>query len=348
MRFDDSLDTVLGADIATPFGAQSMWRQAHRPDRARDVRSQRPEALAQLRALRVQVPGDVRARRAPAASRLPNRTCSAGPACLVRTIRRSRRRSCRQRDSTHRRMDRHHSRFAARVPIAAASPSRLAGGGDAGARQPMAPAISRCPQPDSTGSSRSHARNSILVTPIRSERSRARSIRPDLSSIAELVARLDAYQRDHGDLNRPPRPDVDSTGRCQPCLSASKRMPTGTIRWVHGVPREPLIGVRLGAGPAQVDGVVSGAFRRRAAVQQRTARRRRPVGCVGRLANVGDPGVRSGQWPLHRLSRRRPASARPDERAEPISRKSRQPQRHFVPWSTSCARRPTRFRASPR
>ena len=27
LRFDDSLDTVLGADIATPFGAQSMWRQ---------------------------------------------------------------------------------------------------------------------------------------------------------------------------------------------------------------------------------------------------------------------------------------------------------------------------------
>src|SRR3569623_3550697 len=79
--------------------------------------------------------------------------------------------------------------------------------------------------------------------------------------IAELVARLDAYQRDHGDLNRPPRAPVGYMPGDHFCFETDA---TGTIRWVDGAPREPLLGVLLGAGSAQVDGVVSGAFRRRA------------------------------------------------------------------------------------
>ena len=60
LRFDDSLDTVLGADMATPFGAQSAWRQLTDligRRRAADL----PEAIARLRSIRALVPPQVRA-----------------------------------------------------------------------------------------------------------------------------------------------------------------------------------------------------------------------------------------------------------------------------------------------
>jgi hypothetical protein len=57
LRFDDSLDTVLSADMATPFGAQSAWRQITDLIGRRRV-AETPEALARLRAL---VPPPVRA-----------------------------------------------------------------------------------------------------------------------------------------------------------------------------------------------------------------------------------------------------------------------------------------------
>ena len=59
LRFDDSLETVLGADIATPFGAQSMWRQlTDLMGRGRVAAT--PQALAQLRTIRALVPATVR------------------------------------------------------------------------------------------------------------------------------------------------------------------------------------------------------------------------------------------------------------------------------------------------
>jgi signal transduction histidine kinase len=134
--------------------------------------------------------------------------------------------------------------------------------------------------------------------------------------IAELVARLDAYQRNHGDLNRPPRPIVGAPAAPADhfCFETDA---TGTIRWVDGVPREPLIGVLLGAGSAQVDGVVAGAFRRRTPF----ANARLVV--TGNSAAAGDwqmsatPAFEpiSGRFTGYRGVARRP---RADERAEPI------------------------------
>lgn len=60
MRFDDSLRTVLSADMATGFGAQSAWRQlVDLMGRGRAPTDQ--PTLAQLRMLRPSVPAAVRA-----------------------------------------------------------------------------------------------------------------------------------------------------------------------------------------------------------------------------------------------------------------------------------------------
>lgn len=60
MRFDDSLDTVLSAEIATPFGAQSTWRQLVDLIGRRRVPPD-AESIAKLTAIRRQVPPAVRA-----------------------------------------------------------------------------------------------------------------------------------------------------------------------------------------------------------------------------------------------------------------------------------------------
>jgi signal transduction histidine kinase len=60
LRFDDSLETVLAAEVSTPFGMQSAWRQLVDLIGRRRVPPS-PAALARLRAIRAQVPPPVRA-----------------------------------------------------------------------------------------------------------------------------------------------------------------------------------------------------------------------------------------------------------------------------------------------
>lgn len=60
MRFDDSLETVLSAEMSSPFGAQSTWRQlVDLIGRRRTAAS--PEAIARLQSIRFAVPSQVRA-----------------------------------------------------------------------------------------------------------------------------------------------------------------------------------------------------------------------------------------------------------------------------------------------
>ena len=132
-------------------------------------------------------------------------------------------------------------------------------------------------------------------------------------AIAELVARLDAYRSGNGDLDRPRRaaPAVPVDHFC------FETDASGTVRWVEGVPREPLIGVVLGAGSAQVDGVVTGAFRRRAPFTD------------ARLVVAGSSAA-GGDWQLSATPAFEPASGRftgyrgvarrprVDERAAPL------------------------------
>lgn len=60
MRFDDTLKTVLAADVTTPFGRMSAWRQLVDLIGRRRVDAD-PRALALLRTIRADVPATVRA-----------------------------------------------------------------------------------------------------------------------------------------------------------------------------------------------------------------------------------------------------------------------------------------------
>ena len=79
--------------------------------------------------------------------------------------------------------------------------------------------------------------------------------------IADLVARIDAFQRQREEEPTPPPPERIEEFRFDTDAA-------GTIRWVDGVARAALVGVSLAhsapQGLAQVDAGAAGAFRRRA------------------------------------------------------------------------------------
>uniref|UniRef100_UPI001574F43C sensor histidine kinase n=1 Tax=Sphingomonas bacterium TaxID=1895847 RepID=UPI001574F43C len=84
--------------------------------------------------------------------------------------------------------------------------------------------------------------------------------------ISDLVARIEAFQRQR-DLASPDDPAAAGQAPAPATIFSFETDSTGTIRWVEGVERAPLIGLSLAAfgGPGSVvDGVAAGAFRRRA------------------------------------------------------------------------------------
>lgn len=315
MRFDDSLDTVLGADMATPFGAQSAWRQlTDLIGRRRALPGE--EAIARLRAIRALVPVPVRAASARSLA------FANPPADLVHL-------------------------FAEDAPAIAAPVLAVASlsGAEWQAMIPLLPPTSRAllrhrrdlpaearraldsfgpadfalPQPE--GSVAIDAAPEPLVESPRAVESRpiapANDAEPEVAPtgpfpIADLVARIDAYQRDQGDLK--PRVPVPAGPAGHFCFETDA---TGTIRWVDGVPREPLIGVLLGTGSAQVDGVVSGAFRRRApfADARLTIAGNSPAAGEWQLSATPAFDPASGRFSGYRGVARRP---RADQRAEPL------------------------------
>ncbi|MDO7843031.1 sensor histidine kinase [Sphingomonas immobilis] len=87
--------------------------------------------------------------------------------------------------------------------------------------------------------------------------------------IAELVARIDAFQRTRDETPQA-RPQIQTELFTMEAIEApSFRFETdadGIIRWIEGAARAPLIGLSLDLGDspaAHVDGVAAGAFRRR-------------------------------------------------------------------------------------
>jgi signal transduction histidine kinase len=330
LRFDDSLDTVLGADMATPFGAQSAWRQLTdligRRRAAPDA-----EAIERLRAIRARVPVPIRAASARslafanppaelvrlfaedepsvaapviAVARLTGeewRGMLAGLPATSRSLLRHRRdlppetvRALNSFGASDFALPQPEGGWveppvAAPEPIAAPAPASLATVGESTRRPEPAPGA-----------------------PANDENPLAAPTGP--FPIADLVARIDAYQRDHGGLGRPLQAVASDAPIDHFCFETDA---TGTIRWVDGAPREPLIGVLLGTGSAQVDGVVSGAFRRRAPFAD------------ARLVIAGTSQA-GGQWQLSATPAFEPASGRftgyrgvarrprADQRAEPI------------------------------
>jgi len=306
LRFDDSLDTVLAADTATPFGAQSAWRQL--TDLIGRGRAPAlPDAIERLRSIRGQVPPPVRSASARGLA------FAQPPAALVGLFGEDEPAIAAPVLSTARLSA---DEWVALIPaLPPASRSLLRH------RRDLPPGAVRAldsygaadfalPQPGPAAPTETPA------IPLPAEPANDVAA-PDPTGpfvIAELVARLDAYQRDHGDLNRPPRAPVGSMPVDHFCFETDA---TGTIRWVDGAPREPLIGVLLGAGSAQVDGVVSGAFRRRAPFAD------------ARLVIAGS-STAAGDWQLSATPAFEPASGRftgyrgvarrprSDERAEPV------------------------------
>ncbi|MBN8807453.1 MAG: HAMP domain-containing histidine kinase [Sphingomonas sp.] len=302
MRFDDSLDTVLAADASTPFGAQSAWRQLTDLIARRRVDS--AAAIERLRAIRSQIPAGVRSASARSvafgdpplalvALFAEDSPAIAAPVIAVARLSEAEWLSLIPGLSpTSRGLLRHRRDLPASVGRALDSYGAV----DFALPQPEGVTI------DLTPTLPAEPANDVEVEPT------------GAFAIADLVARIDAYQRDHGDLDRGP----SALAAAQPighfCFETDER---GMIRWVDGAPREPLIGVVLGGIGARTDGVVAGAFRHRASFAD--ARLVVP----GVSAAAGDwqisatPGFdpANGRFTGYRGVARRPRS---DERAGPI------------------------------
>jgi signal transduction histidine kinase len=133
--------------------------------------------------------------------------------------------------------------------------------------------------------------------------------------IADVVARIDAYQRQAE--SRPRRPAA------APGVVSSFRFETdsrGVLCRVDGVERGPLIGLSLArageTGLAELDGIAAGAFRRRAAFSHARLRVGGSSDAAGdwRISGVPAFDAATGRFTGYRGSGRRP---RREERAEP-------------------------------
>jgi signal transduction histidine kinase len=376
LRFDDSLETVLSADMSTPFGAQSAWRQlVDLVGRGRVPAN--VEAIETLKTLRPSVPPPVRAASARALA------FANPPAAVVRlffddelsiaapVLRTARLHAEEWIDMlpgmspTARSVLRHRRDLAPEVlralesfgpldfrltqdretvgaphlPAAPVEPPPPPGHAAPQAAEEHAPAPPTARPPASVPSPfvsvGSITRNLPLVAEAlrRAETPPAAPAPPAGSSgtfpIAELVARIDAYQRQRSDapdapLLRGHEADQPALFDLEPVVATAFRFETdaaGVVRWVEGAARAALVGLTLDLaalpGRSGVDGVAGGAFRRRA----RFADARLVVGgqsdAAGEWRISGIPAFDrdTGRFTGYRGTARRPRS---DESAAPL------------------------------
>lgn len=133
--------------------------------------------------------------------------------------------------------------------------------------------------------------------------------------IADVVARIDAFWRNREQRNHAPRAIARADG------FRFETDPEGVIRWVDGVSRNPVIGLSLelhgAAGVSRVDGVATGAFRRRASFTNARMEIEGDSDAAGGWLISGVPvfDATNGRFTGYRGTARRP---RTDERAEPL------------------------------
>lgn len=317
MRFDDSLETVLRADRTTPGGVQAAWRQLVDLVGRRRVADE-AAALARLAELRGEVSLATRAASARGLERADP------PAALVRLL--------------------------ATDALPVAAPVLRAARMLASEWQTLLPQLSpagravlrhRRDLPEEVVRALAQfGPTDFLIEPRPDKAEPARPLTAHIAGaahprpsqpqpqpqpvpeqepvgpyqIADVVARIEAFRRDRPSLATPPRPTSPAHD------FRFETDATGTIRWVDGIAREPLIGLSLDpavpAVTARLDGICAGAFRRRA----RFADARLEIGGSSeasgswRISAAPAFDHRSGRFTGYRGAARRP---RADQQAEP-------------------------------
>ncbi len=355
MRFDDTLDTVLAADIATPAGAAAAWRQiVDLVGRGRSPAD--PRTIERLNQLRRHVPVPIRAASARAMYGI------SPPVALVEVLARDDiavaapvLRGCDLAaddwdavlpilSPAGRAVLRHRRDLPAQTLRALESFGTvdfvLSGStvepATVGAAKPVPanPATIMAAEPTPA----EPAPRGGTPTPFVSLGEMAREIlartqtggndnavAPPIARsdgtfrISDVVARIEAFRQRQDDAAN----DVgmDPAGPPEPEQFRFETDATGAIRWVEGVSRAALIGCSLARpalpGHAGVDGVAAGAFRRRT----RFAAARLLVAGSGTsagdwtIAAVPAFDTASGRFSGYRGTARRP---RADERAQPL------------------------------
>ncbi len=339
MRFDDTLETVLAADLGTPYGVQSVWRQLVDLIGRRRV-PPATRAMATLRAIRPDVPPPVRAASARALE------FADPPAPLVRlfaqddisiavpVLRSARltspewiqllpdlapaaRSVLRNRRDLGPEVKRALESFGA---VDFVLPDDATGREDAATEVVDSSSGSIAePAPDAHNLAMDH---SDRITAAASAATPAEPVAPPAGGeesgpfeIAEVVARIDAFWRhreETGPVAPPPPPRAEEFR-----FETDEK---GVIRWVDGVSRAPVIGLSLDlrseADGAHVDGIAAGAFRRRAGFSTARMLIEGQSDAAGdwliSAVPVFDPA--NGRFTGYRGTARRP---RTDERAEP-------------------------------
>lgn len=341
MRFDDSLETVLSADVTTPLGAASAWRQlVDLIGRGRAPPS--AEAMARLEAIRGAVPAAVRAASARGlehAAPPVELVClfAADAAEIAAPVLRGAQLTSaewigllpalgpRTRSVLRHRRDLDPAVVHALTQFGA--DFALAGDEAASEAAPAAPY-----SPSSFVSLAEAARGLPAVARALREGDEAAGAAandpgaapaPGSFQISELVARIAAYQRQREEAH----PVAVDTGQVAEAIGAPGfRFETdaaGIVRWVDGVNRAPLIGLSLdlASSPAgsRIDGVAVGAFRRRAAFANARLVVTGLSDAAGdwRITAVPAFDPATGRFTGYRGSARRP---RADEQASPAAK----------------------------
>ncbi|MEG3164089.1 HAMP domain-containing sensor histidine kinase [Sphingomonas sp. PB2P19] len=339
VRFDDSLKTVLSANMATGFGAQAAWRQLVDLMGRGRVAADGP-AIARLHALRETVPAPVRAASARALAfaspgvelvgffaedelaiaapvlrmvRLPAEDWLA----LLPRLTPVGRSILRNRRDLPAEVGRGLLSFGStdfilpepnRDPVERPEPS-------------LAPVESADAVPAPIPLSATPfmalgdiARGLPVVEQAFRHVAAERASDPARFEISDLVARIDAFKRDR--VVAPLEPIAPST---QADRFRFETDSLGVIRWIDGVSRSALIGVSLGhatlQGDAQVDGIVAGALRRRSRFNDARLQIGGLSDAAGSWRVSGVPAFdhQTGRFTGMRGTARRP---RPDEVAE--------------------------------
>jgi len=142
--------------------------------------------------------------------------------------------------------------------------------------------------------------------------------------IAELVARIDAYQRQREEAPIDPpeiQPELFEFDQTHARSFRFETDATGVVRWIEGAARAPLIGLSLDLaatrGGSRVDGVAAGAFRRRAGFANARLVVDGNSDAAGQWRITGIPVFdrETGRFTGYRGTARRP---RADESAAPV------------------------------